>query len=146
MNWLKKMREQRGLTQKELSKKTGVNIFTIQNIEQETRKGSTKTIEILKNFFENDESIINESFDCEELIEELEEDIEEFGDIDLFAEFEIYNDKLYLTNYDFIEEDHSIENSLSEEILNKVKKHEIELIIMKATDILKILKLQNKII
>lgn len=50
-NWLKNLREKYSLTQKELAIRTGVNIFTIQNIEQGRRRGSKETIKKLKDFF-----------------------------------------------------------------------------------------------
>ena len=50
-NWLKELREKNNFTQKELAIRTGVNIHTIQNIEQGKRKGSKETIKILNNFF-----------------------------------------------------------------------------------------------
>ena len=50
--WLKTMRLKKGLTQKELAKKIGLSVFTIQNIEQGQRKGSPVTWEKILNFFE----------------------------------------------------------------------------------------------
>lgn len=50
-NWLKNLREKNNFTQKELSIRTGVNIHTIQNIEQGKRNGSVETIKKLKEFF-----------------------------------------------------------------------------------------------
>ena len=133
MNWLKKLRSEKNMTQKELAKETGVNIFTIQNIEQGNRKGSEETLKILKDYFENGTA----SYDSEDLIEELEEDIEEFGEEEImYAMFENVDGYLTLTNYDFITE---------EESLSDVEKSEYYLIIeLKAKDILNLLKLQNK--
>ena len=50
--WLKTMRLKKGLTQKELAKKTGLSIFTIANIEQGQRKGSELTWKKILDFFE----------------------------------------------------------------------------------------------
>lgn len=135
MNWLKKLRSEKNMTQKELAKETGVNIFTIQNIEQGNRKGSEETLKILKDYFENGTA----SYDSEDLIEELEEDIVEFGEEEImYAMFENVDGYLALTNYDFITE---------EEPLSDVEKSEYYLIVeLKAKDILNLLKLQNKII
>ena len=77
------------------------------------------------------------SYDCEELIEELEKDINEFGDIEMYAFFENIQGKQIITNYDFIEEEKPL---TSKEVGNAIVK------IMKASEILKILKEQNKII
>ena len=52
--WLKTMRLKKGLTQKELAKKTGLSIFTIANIEQGQRKGSPATWEKILNFFKKE--------------------------------------------------------------------------------------------
>ena len=69
------------------------------------------------------------SYECSELIEELDSDIEEFGDIDMYAFF----DKItFLTDYDFIEDEPK-----------NVKTSTVQ--IMKASEILKILKKQNEL-
>lgn len=135
MNWLKKKREEKNLTQKKLAKETGVNIFTIQNIEQGTRKGSEETLKILNDYFENGTT----SYESDDLIEELESDIEEFGeDQILYAMFENIDGYLALTNYDFI---------TKEEPLTKEEKDSYCLVLeLKACDILKLLKLQNKVL
>lgn len=137
MNWLSKARKEKKMTQKELAKATGINIFTIQNIEQGTRKGSEEIVNKLKSYFENDS--INVSYDCEELIEELKMDIEEFGkDHYMYAMFENIDNKIFLTNYDFITE----EKPLTDE-----EKEEFALILqLKANDILKILEIQNNVV
>ncbi len=135
MNWLTKLRNKKNLTQKELSQVTGVNINTIQNIEQEKRKGSQETIDKLMAYFENG---INISYDSDELIEEVKKDILEFGEEELvYAMFEFINPKLFLTNYDFITKANP---------LTKKEKEEYALILeLKLKDVLKILELQNKI-
>ncbi len=105
-DWLKKMRLKKGLTQKELAEKTGLTIFTIQNIEQGSRKGSSATWEKILNFFERGESP-KISYDSEELIEELKEDIREFGeDYPCWIFYKEVDGRLVFTNYDFdVEED-----------------------------------------
>lgn len=135
MNWLKKLRTSKNMTQKELAKKTGINIFTIQNIEQGNRKGSEETLKTLKEYFENEDF----SYDSDELIEELKADIAEFGeDHMMYAMFENIDGYLVLTNYDFITE----ESPLTQE-----EENEYSLILeLKAINILKLLELQNKII
>ena len=135
MNWLTKLRNKKKITQKELSKLTGININTIQNIEQEKRKGSKETIDKLMKYFESSDEV---SYDSEELIEEIKCDIEEFGEEHfVYAMFNIIDSKLFLTNYDFIAE---------EEPLIDNEKNEFDLIIeIKLKDVLKILELQNRI-
>lgn len=78
------------------------------------------------------------SYECSELIEELKLDIEEFGDIDMYAFFEKVNGITFITNYDFI---------IDEEPLNSddFKGKDIIIQIMKASEILKILEKQNQI-
>lgn len=78
------------------------------------------------------------SYECSDLIEELKQDILEFGDIEMYAFFEKVDGYTFLTNYDFISE----EKPLSSEEFEKsavVQK-------MKASEILKILEEQNSII
>ena len=78
------------------------------------------------------------SYECSDLIEELKQDIIEFGDIEMYAFFEKIDGYTFLTNYDFISE----EKPLSSEEFEKstvVQK-------MKASEILKILEEQNSII
>lgn len=76
------------------------------------------------------------SYECSELIEELEADIEEFGDIDMYAFFDKINDNLFLTDYDFIDD-----NDISS---REVKNSTVQ--IMRASKILEVLKEQNSII
>jgi transcriptional regulator with XRE-family HTH domain len=52
MNWLKELRLKYNLTQKQLAKETNINIFTIQNIEQDKRKGSKETLDKLNEYFD----------------------------------------------------------------------------------------------
>ena len=78
------------------------------------------------------------SYECTQLINELKEDIEEFGDINMYAFFEKVKGHMFLTNYDFI----------NDEVPLNVKELKDGTIIkiMKATEILDILKKQNSII
>ena len=78
------------------------------------------------------------SYECSELIEELKSDIEEFGNIDMYAFFEKNRGYTFLTNYDFIEKE--IPLNLKELKDNTIVK------IMKSTEILNILKKQNSLI
>lgn len=78
------------------------------------------------------------SYECSDLIEELKNDINEFGNIKMYAFFEKINGFLFLVNYDFI----------SEELPLQIKEfNETTMVqIMKAKEILKILEKQNSII
>ena len=78
------------------------------------------------------------SFECSELIEELKQDIKEFGDIEMYAFFEEVKGYTFLTNYDFISEEKSLSSKEFKESTIVQK--------MKASEILKILEEQNSII
>ena len=78
------------------------------------------------------------SYECSELIEELEKDIEEFGDIEMYAFFEKIKGYTFLTNYDFINEEMPLNV--------KELKNDTIIKIMKAKEILDILEKQNSII
>lgn len=100
--WLKNQRVKHSLTQSQLAQKIGISKFSIENIEQGKRMGSAETWEKIENYFCNGETI-QLSFDCSELIEELKEDIEEFGeDNPCILIYKIINDHVFFTNYDFI--------------------------------------------
>ena len=79
------------------------------------------------------------SYDCEELIEELKADIEEFGDIDLYAFFEKVQNYTFITNYDFIEAEKPLNS-------NDFSGKDVIIQIMKASEILKKLEEQNEIL
>lgn len=77
------------------------------------------------------------SYECSDLIEELKNDIKEFGNIDMYAYFEKINGFTFITNYDFIVNSKPL---TPEEIEGCIVQ------IMKAEEILKILEEQNRII
>lgn len=106
--WLIKNRKKRGLTQKELADKTGINIFTIENIEQGKRLGSVETWGKIESFFESIDgfSSVKISYDSEDLIDEIKADIEEFGeDEPCVLVYKIIDNNIIFTNYDFIVEE-----------------------------------------
>lgn len=78
------------------------------------------------------------SYECSDLIEELQEDILEFGDIDMYAFFDKIQGYTFLTNYDFIIDEKPLQaDELKDDTVVKI---------MKASEILKILEEQNRII
>lgn len=78
------------------------------------------------------------SYECSDLIEELQEDILEFGDIDMYAFFDKIQGYTFLTNYDFIVDEKPLQaDELKDDTVVKI---------MKASEILKILEEQNRII
>lgn len=78
------------------------------------------------------------SYSCDDIIEELIKDIKEFGDIDMYAIYEEIEGHLFLTDYNFIEED-NMEQNLKEDF----KKNTRFITIMKASKILEILEKEN---
>ena len=105
--WLKNKRVEYTLTQGQLAKEIGVNTNTIANIEQGQRLGSAETWGKIEKYFNGEsKKLIKMSFDSEEIIEELEQDIEEFGeDNPCILVYKIIDEHIVFTNYDFITED-----------------------------------------
>lgn len=78
------------------------------------------------------------SYECEELIEELKKDITEFGNIDMYAFFDLIDGVKVLTDYTLIDEEMPLRTSEFKE--------DTEVLIMKASDILTILEEENSIL
>lgn len=110
--WLKKMRQKFGLTQAQLSEKSGVNKLTIENIEQGRRKGSEETWKKIEEYFnfcqQNDD--ISYSFASDDLIAEIKEDIEEFGkDKACYLMYKIIDKHFFFVDYQFLDSKEDIE-------------------------------------
>ena len=105
--WLKKMRESFHLTQKQLSEESGINQMTIESIEQGKRKGSERTWLLIEEYFKNKgNGILHLSIDRDDLIYELKEDIEEFGeDCPCVLIYMMANGNFIFTDYNFIPEE-----------------------------------------
>lgn len=100
--WLKKTREENNLTQVQLANKIGISFYTIQNIEQGKRLGSPEIWEKIENYFD-DGTEGHYSYDSDELIKELKQDIFEFGeDKKCILVYKVVNNHIIFTNYDFI--------------------------------------------
>lgn len=78
------------------------------------------------------------SYECEEIIEELKEDIEEFGNIDMYAFFDMIDGVKILTDYTLIVEDMPLKTNEFGDTT--------EVQVMKAKDILAILEEQNNVL
>lgn len=120
-DWLKQKRQATKISQQSLADATGLSPFTIQQIEQGKRKGSNETwtaIEayfatshkldktIKKNIKKIDDNDIMMSYNSDELIDELLEDIEEFGPQEKCILFyKEVNSHLIFTNYDYLVEE-----------------------------------------
>lgn len=102
--WLKDQRVKYSLTQQQLANEIGISRFAIENIEQGKRLGSIDTWEKIENYFNNAENnLINVSYDSSDLIEELKEDIKEFGENhECILIYKVISDNIIFTNYDFI--------------------------------------------
>lgn len=77
------------------------------------------------------------SYECQDLINELAQDIFEFGDIEVYVWVKNICGTIVYTNYDFIEND-----PIQPEEIGEGEK----IITMKATKLLKLLIKQNKIL
>lgn len=119
--WLKQKRLESGLSQWSLAEKVGLSPFAIIQIEQGRRKGSNDTWTAIENYFATphkldkkikkeiakiDDKEIMISYNSDELIDELLEDIQEFGPhhkcVLFYKEIDSH---LVFTNYDFLVEE-----------------------------------------
>ena len=105
--WLKKTREKFHLSQKKMSEESGINKFTIENIEQGRRKGTDETWKLIEEYFKTKEKgIYSFSVECEDLIDEIKEDINEFGEnCPAILVYKISDNQFIFTNYNFIGEE-----------------------------------------
>ncbi len=74
--WLRKTREEAHLTRPQLSEMTGVSVEMIRSIEIGRRPGSADVWEVLNAVLDKGPSL---SFDCDDLIQEVLADIDDFG-------------------------------------------------------------------
>lgn len=102
--WLKEKRIKYCYTQRQLAREIGVSPYTIEQIEQGKRLGSVETWEKIEKFFKNEDEInVKVSYESSDLIKELKEDIEEFGeDYPCILVYKVIGDHIVFTNYDFI--------------------------------------------
>jgi len=102
--WLREQLKIKNITQKELADGTGISVNAVSKIIRGERLGSPESWEKILNFLEYDGSIY--SFDSGELIEEIKQDIEEFGeDEQCYLFYQIIDNNIIFDNYDFIVED-----------------------------------------
>lgn len=74
--WLKKRREEERYTRAQLSELTGLSYDTIRSIELGRRTGSADAWEAINAVLDKGPSL---SFDCDDLIQEVLADIDDFG-------------------------------------------------------------------
>lgn len=100
--WLKRARSLASMPLAELAKQASVTPDMISKIESGARKGSGETWDKLLHALNVKDSLV--SFDSEELIEEIKQDIAEFGaDEECWLFYDFAGDNILFTNYDFIE-------------------------------------------
>lgn len=98
--WLKKNRKLLKLTQKELAEKLNLSADAIRQIESGRRFGAVETWKKIEDFFERG---IEFSYGCEELIEKITQDIEEFGENErCILIYKVIDNNILFINYDFI--------------------------------------------
>lgn len=101
---IKFLRKSKGLTQEQLAELTGLSVNTIQSIELGRRLGSTDTWIKLTEFFNKGKR--NVSYSSDDLIEEIKQDIEEFGENEpCYLKYDTSHGYLFFVDYDFILED-----------------------------------------
>lgn len=98
-DWLKKKRNEKGITQKELATEVGLSTSTIMLIEEGQRLGSANTWELLEQYFcANNE--LEKIKDKKQIINNLVEDINMFGKNALcLLLFKTKNNTIIFENY-----------------------------------------------
>lgn len=102
--WLREKLNEKKITQKELAESIGISLNAISKILRGERFGSPETWKKIETFFGEDTEKV--SYESTDLIEELKEDIEEFGENhECILVYRVYNHNIIFTNYDFIVEE-----------------------------------------
>lgn len=130
--WLKNILNEKKMTQKELAEKTGLSLNAISKIVRGERYGSDDTwVKIINALSDEHQNI---SYECEDIIHDLNEDIEFYGkNHECTLIFKTIHGYLVFTDYIVIN--------------NEFKLNEDENYIkIKLADALKIFKSQNKIL
>lgn len=98
--WLRKKLTEKNLTQKDLAEAIGISLNAISKIIRGERFGSPETWEKIEEFFGVDERI---SYESSDLIDELKQDVEEFGsNHKCILVYKTVGSNIVFTNYDFI--------------------------------------------
>lgn len=104
--WLIDARQSAGLTQQQLANEIGVSLPTIAKIEQGQRIGSLDTWNKINSVLGSDTSV---SYDCDDLIQEIYEDIELYGPgTKCYLYYKLGKDMILFTDY-------ALEEDLSDE-------------------------------
>lgn len=105
---LKHLREKFGRTKRELSEATGIKETTIDDIEAGAIPGNELEWALIEAYFDyrNNGNGVIYSYDSDELINEVKEDIELYGEnTPCFIIYEIIDDRFIFTDYGLIGED-----------------------------------------
>lgn len=122
--WLRKTREEAHLTRPQLSEMTGVSVEMIRSIEIGRRPGSADVWEVLNAVLDKGPSL---SFDCDDLIQEVLADIDDFGpDYPCVLFYKKEGDLFIFHNYAF-EEDLNPDDSMLEDEFLRLKYSKKEL-------------------
>ncbi len=122
--WLRKTREEAHLTRPQLSEMTGVSVEMIRSIEIGRRPGSADVWEVLNAVLDKGPSL---SFDCDDLIQEVLADIDDFGpDYPCVLFYKKEGDLFIFHNY-ALEEDLNPDDSVLEDEFLRLKYSKKEL-------------------
>lgn len=122
--WLRKTREEAHLTRPKLSEMTGVSVEMIRSIEIGRRPGSADVWEVLNAVLDKGPSL---SFDCDDLIQEVLADIDDFGpDYPCVLFYKKEGDLFIFHNY-ALEEDLNPDDSMLEDEFLRLKYSKKEL-------------------
>lgn len=110
--WLRKTREEAHLTRPQLSEMTGISIEMIRSIEVGRRPGSADVWEVLNAVLDKGPALI---FDCDDLIQEVLADIDDYGpDYPCVLFYQKQGDLFIFHNY-ALEEDLNPDDSVLED-------------------------------
>lgn len=116
--WLKAMCKKIKPNKKQLNDESDVNKTTIENTGHSRKQDFEKTRKAIDEYFKaKDKGTFKLSYDCEDLIEEIRQDIEEFGENhECILIYKVIDGAFIFTNYDFItdEEPFNPEKELSD--------------------------------
>lgn len=102
--WLRDELKKNNVTQKELANSIGISLNAISKIIRGERFGSPETWKKIENFF--GDNCVRVSYESDEIVEELKNDVEEFGpDHECILVYKVYGSNIIFTNYDFITEE-----------------------------------------
>lgn len=110
-NWLINKRKELNLNQEQFAELIKVDLEEIKEIENGDTLGSLNFWKVVRDYFKYPKY----AYESNELLEELESDIEEFGEEhECVLMYKEVDNHIIFTNYDFIVEEESIEEVLED--------------------------------